>query len=122
MKNSIFRQKAFAFAVKIVLLVQRLQSEKKEFVLTPQILQSGTSPGANDREVEFAQSKKDFISKLSIGLKEANETEFWLELLFATGYIDQEEYESLYRDCGEIKGMLIYSVRTAKANEGRNRF
>jgi four helix bundle protein len=119
MKNSILRQKTFAFAVKIVRLVQRLQSERKEFVLTRQILKSGTSPGANDREAEFAQSKKDFISKMSIGLKESNETEFWLELLFETSYIDKIEFETLYRDCGEIKGILISSNRTAKANERR---
>ena len=89
MKNSILREKCFAFAVKIVRLVQRLQSEKKEFVLSKQILKCGTSPGANDREAEFAQSKNDFISKMSIGLKEANETDFFLELLFATDYIDK---------------------------------
>ncbi len=102
MKNSILKEKTFAFAVKIVRLVQRLQSEKKEYVLSRQILKSGTSPGANEREAEFAQSKKDFISKLSIGLKEANETGFFLELLFATDYIDKTEFDSLYKECGEI--------------------
>ena len=119
MRNSILKEKTFAFAVKIVRLVQRLQSEKKEYVLSRQILKSGTSPGANEREAEFAQSKKDFISKLSIGLKEANETGFFLELLFATDYIDKAEFESLYKECGEIKGILISSIRTAKANEIR---
>lgn len=119
MKNSILKEKTFAFAVKIVRLVQRLQSEKKEYVLSRQILKSGTSPGANEREAEFAQSKKDFISKLSIGLKEANETGFFLEILFATNYIDKTEFDSLYKECGEIKGILISSVRTAKANELR---
>lgn len=119
MKNSILKEKTFAFAVKIVRLVQRLQSEKKEYVLSRQILKSGTSPGANEREAEFAQSKKDFISKLSIGLKEAIETGFFLELLFATNYIDKAEFESLYKECGEIKGIMISSVRTAKANELR---
>lgn len=116
MKNSILSEKAFAFAVKIVRLVQRLQSERKEFVLSRQILKSGTSPGANDLEAEFAQSKKDFISKLSIGLKEANETLYFLELLRATDYITKDEFESLYKECGEIKGILISSIRTAKAN------
>lgn len=122
MKNSILTEKTFAFAVKIVRLVQRLQSENKEFVLSRQILKSGTSPGANDREAEFAQSKKDFISKMSIGLKEANETEYFLELLFATDYIDKVEFESLYKECGEIKGILISSIRTAKANEVRRNY
>jgi len=119
MNDSILTQKTFAFAIKIVRLVQRLQSERKEFVITTQILKSGTSPGANDREAEFAQSRKDFINKMSIGLKEANETEFWLELLFATDYIDSVEFDTLFRECGEIKGILISSVRTAKANERR---
>jgi four helix bundle protein len=99
--------------------VQRLQTEKKEFVLSRQILKSGTSPGANEREAEFAQSKKDFISKLSIGLKEANETLYFLEILFVTDYITKDEFDSLSKDCGEIKGILISSVRTAKANEIR---
>jgi len=117
MKNSILTEKSFAFSIKIIRLVQRLQSERKEFVLSTQILKSGTSPGANDREAEFAQSKKDFISKMNIGLKEANETEYWLELLFATDYISKVEFENLYRDCGEIKAILISTVRTAKANE-----
>ena len=121
MKNSILRDKCFAFAVKIVRLVQRLQSEKKEFVLSRQILKSGTSPGANESEAEFAQSKKDFISKMSIGLKEANETLYFLKLLFATEYIDKDEFELLSSDCGEIKGILIASVRTAKINERRKK-
>ncbi len=119
MKNSILREKAFAFAVNIVRLVQRLQTEKKEFVLSRQILKSGTSPGANDREAEFAQSKKDFISKMSIGLKEANETEYFLQLLYATEYIEKVEFESLIQDCGAIKGILISSIRTAEMNERR---
>lgn len=119
MKNSILKEKTFAFAVKIVLLVQRLQSEKKEYVLSRQILKSGTSPGANEREAEFAQSKKDFISKSSIGLKEANETLYFLELLVATDYINKDEFDSLHKECGEIKGILISSIRTAKTNELR---
>lgn len=116
MKDSILRQKSFAFAVKIVRLVQRLQSEKKEFVLSRQILKSGTAIGANDHEAEFAQSKDDFISKMSIALKEANETAFFLRLLHATNYIKVEEFKELFEDCGELKAMLISSIRTAKSS------
>ena len=116
MKHSILREKSFAFAVKIVRLVQQLQSEEKEFVLSRQILKSGTSIGANDHEAEFAQSKDDFISKMSIALKEANETAFFLRLLYATNYIEAEEFKELFADCGEIKAMLISSIKTAKSS------
>jgi four helix bundle protein len=116
MKDSILRQKTFAFAVKIVRLVQRLQSEKKEYVLSRQILKSGTSIGANDHEAEFAQSKDDFVSKMSISLKETNETAFFLRLLHATDYIEDKEFTELFNDCGEIKAMLISSVKTAKSS------
>ncbi|HSF89291.1 MAG TPA: four helix bundle protein [Saprospiraceae bacterium] len=116
MKPSILRQKTFEFAVKIVRLVQRLQSEKKEFVMSHQLLKCGTSVGANDSEAEFAQSKDDFISKLSISLKEANESKFFLELLHATDYIETDEFRKLISDCGEIKAMLISSLRTVKSS------
>ena len=116
MKPSILKQKTFEFAVKIVRLVQRLQAEKKEFVMSRQLLKCGTSPGANNREAEFAQSKDDFISKLSIALKEANESSFFLELLNATGYIENLEFKALEKDCGEIKAMLIASIRTTKSS------
>ena len=119
MKNSILRQKTFEFAVKIVRLVQRLESEKKEFVLSRQLLKCGTSPGANDREAEYAKSKDDFISKLSIALKEANESEFYLELLHATDYIENGEFRELHGECGEIKAMLISSIRTTKIGINR---
>ena len=83
MKDNLVRDKSYAFAIRIVKLYKYLCDEKKEFVLSHQILKSGTSPGANESEAEFAQSKKDFISKMSIGLKEANETLYFLKLLFA---------------------------------------
>src|SRR5688572_21895688 len=103
MKPSILRDKSIAFAIRIIKLCQRLQSERKEFVLSKQILSAGTSIGANDHEAEYAQSKADFISKLSIALKEAAETEYWLLLLSKTDYIDPEEYGSLVADCSELK-------------------
>ncbi len=119
MKNSILRQKAFSFAVKIVHLVQYLQRRHKEYVLSAQLLDCGTSIGANEREAEFAQSRKDFINKLSISLKETNESQFFLELLHATNYLERSEFETLYAESGEIKAMLVASIRTAKARDSR---
>ena len=89
MSNSPLKDKSYAFAIRIVKLSQFLQREKKEYVLSKQNLRSGTAIGALIREAEFGQSKADFISKLSIALKEANETDFWLSLLKDTGYINQ---------------------------------
>lgn len=119
MKNSILRQKVFSFAVKIVRVVQELQRRHKEFVLSAQLLDCGTSIGANEREAEYAQSRKDFINKLSISLKETNESQFFLELLHATDYLERHEFENLYAESGEIKAMLIASIRTAKAGMSR---
>jgi four helix bundle protein len=116
MSNPVLRQKSFDFAVRIVRLVQRLQKDDKEFVISTQLLKSGTSPGALVREAEYAQSKLDFINKLSIGLKEANETEYWLSLLHATDYLDTQEFKSLHSDCGEVKAISIVSIKTAKSN------
>jgi four helix bundle protein len=116
MSTSILRSKSFAFAVKIVRLVRRLQSEKKEYVLSNQLLRSGTSPGSLFREAEFAQSKKDFINKVSIALKEANESEYFLRLLQATGFEHDQEISGLFKECGEIKAMSISSIKTAKSN------
>ena len=121
MSNPVLRQKSFDFAVRIVRLVQRLQKEDKEFVVSKQLLESGTSPGALVREAEFAQSKRDFINKLSIGLKEANETDYWLALLHATSYIEIDEYISLCSDCGEIKALSISSIKTAKENMAKSK-
>ena len=90
--------------------------EKKEYVLSKQILRSGTSIGANARERKNAQSKLDFISKLSVSLKEADETAYWLELLVGSGYIDDSMYRSLERDLNEIIALLTASINTARAN------
>jgi len=94
--------------------MQFLQKENKEFILSKQILRSGTSIGALLREAEFGQSKKDFINKLSISLKEANETEYWLCLLHDTNYIDLELFQSLQSDCKGLIAMLVSSIKTAK--------
>ena len=108
------RDKSYQFAIRIVKLAQYLQTEKKEFVLSKQLLRSGTSIGALIREAEFGQSKPDFISKLNIALKEANETEYWILLLKDTAFIDEIKYESIINDNTELIKMLIASIKTAK--------
>ena len=110
------RNKSYAFALRIVRLSQYLQSEKKEFVLSKQILRSGTAIGALIREAEYGQSKTDFIHKMTIALKEANETEYWINILKDTDYIDEKLFKSLSGDCNELIKLLIASVKTAKSN------
>jgi four helix bundle protein len=93
-----------------------LQAEQKEFVLSKQLLRSGTSIGANVREAEQAQSKPDFIHKLSIAIKETNETLYWLELLGQSGYLKKAEFESIYQDCIELIKLLTSIIKKSKAN------
>ncbi len=107
--------KSYNFAIRIVKLCQYLQTNNKEFVLSKQILKSGTSIGALIKEAEFAQSSADFINKLSISLKEANETNYWLNILHDTQYIDNKMFESLDLDCNELISMLVASVKTSKS-------
>jgi len=114
MKENIVKQKAKEFAIRIVRLSKFLKEEKKEFDLSKQILHSGTSIGANIYEAEHAQSREDFIHKLSISLKEANETEYWLELLNATDYVSNEQYDSLRADCSTICKLLITIIKKLK--------
>jgi four helix bundle protein len=116
-KESPLKEKSYKFAIRIVRLVQYLQKEKKEFVISKQILRSGTNPGAMVCEAEFGQSKPDFSSKLAIGLKEANETAYWLSLLHDTDYIDDKMFQSIYSDCKEIVAMLVASVKTSSAKQ-----
>ena len=113
MGESVLRNKSYEFAIQIVELSQGLQ-DRKEFVLSKQILRSGTAIGALIRESEFGQSKADFVHKLSISLKEANETEYWLSILKDTGYLSSELYEKLQFSCKELISMLVASVKTAK--------
>jgi four helix bundle protein len=115
-KESIIRQKTFDFAIRIVNLYKYIITEKKEYVLSKQLLRSGTSIGANVNEALYGQSKKDFISKLHISLKEASETEYWLELLNATGYLDEKEYKSIVNDNIEILKILTSIIKTSKEN------
>ncbi len=116
MAESILKNKSYAFAIRVVKLSQFLQSEKKEFVLSRQLLRSGTAVGALVREAEFGQSKADFVNKMSVALKEANETEYWISLLKDTGYIEQNLFENLEADCKELIAMLVSSIKTAKQN------
>jgi four helix bundle protein len=117
MRNSVLNTKSYDFAVRIVKLSQFLQNEKKEYVLSRQILKSGTSIGALIREAEFAQSTKDFINKMSISLKEANETIYWIDLLKDTDFISEKEHNSLKENCQELLKMLVSTVKTLK-NKG----
>ncbi|KQM49947.1 four helix bundle protein [Chryseobacterium sp. Leaf201] len=114
MSESIVGKKSFEFAVKIVSFYKKFSSEKKEFVMSKQILRSGTSVGANIREALNAQSRPDFIHKLSISQKECDETIYWLELLFATDYISKEEFESLKNPATEILKMIRSIIITIK--------
>ena len=104
------------FAVSIINLVKGLKA-KHESVISNQIGRSGTSIGANIREAQYAHGKADFIAKLQIALKEANETGYWLELLYRTGYLPESEYKALNSACAGIRVMLISSVNTAKKNQ-----
>lgn len=118
MKESIGYDKAFKFSIRIVKLYHYLCKEKKEYILSKQILRSGTSIGANMKEALYAQSKKDYISKMHIALKEASETDYWIELLKATDYIDEKMYKSISEDCIELIKILISTIKTSKANLG----
>ena len=114
MKENILKIKSFNFAIRIVNLYKYLKKQHGEYVLSQQLIRSGTSIGAIVREAEHAESIRDFIHKLSIGLKEANESKYWLDLLFATDFITVEMYDSLNKDCEELLKLLTASVKTSK--------
>ena len=105
-----------AFAIRIIKLYKYLSEEKKEFVMSKQILRCGTSVGANISESIFAQSRMDFVSKMSIALKEASETKYWLDLLMETEYITKMQYESIADDISKIIGTLVNIVNSTKNN------
>lgn len=105
------------FAIRIVKAYQFLTEEHREFVLSKQMLRSGTAVGALIRESEHAESRADFIHKMNIALKEANETEYWLLLLHDTGYLEKNIYESIVSDCQELIRMLISIIKTSKKNK-----
>ena len=114
-EKNLIAEKSMEFAVRIVNLYKYLDSEKSETVMSKQLMRSGTSIGANVREAIYAQSRKDFVSKMSISLKETSETEYWLKLLSKTGYLTNEQYESMQRDCGELAKLLIAIIKNSKA-------
>ena len=114
MKERTVKSKSFAFALRIVRLYQFMNNEKREFVLSKQFLRSGTAIGALVREAEHGESKADFVHKMAIAQKEANETEYWLELIFHSDYITKNQFDSLMADCTEIRKMLSSIIITTK--------
>lgn len=117
MKKNIVKDKSFEFALIIINCYKFLVTEKKEYVLSKQLLRSGTSIGANIRESEHGQSKADFIHKLSISLKEANETEYWIELLHKSDYLDDKQFEQLSDAVIELIKLLTSIIKTSKQNK-----
>ncbi len=115
MAESVLRNRSKQFAKNIVLLCNEIKSNYKVSVLVNQLLRSATSIGANIHEAQYAQSKNDFISKLEIAQKECYETEYWLELLYETNYINETDYKKMQNDCGKIRRMLISSLKTIKS-------
>ncbi len=114
MENKILTTKSKAFAIRIIRLYKHLTTSKKEFIMVKQLLRSGTSIGANIREADVSMSKAEFVAKLNISLKEANETAYWLELLFETDYLSKEEYDSIYPECIELIKLLITIIKLTK--------
>lgn len=116
-RENIVMAKSYTFALRIIKLYQFLILERKEFVLSKQVLRSGTSIGASVKESEHAQSRIDFIHKLSISLKEANETEYWLMLLKDSNYIDEKSFQSIHEQCIELIRLLASIVKKTKQSE-----
>jgi four helix bundle protein len=115
MRENVIKNKSFYFALRVVKLYKFL-CDKKEFVLSKQLLRSGTAVGALVREAEHAESKADFIHKMAISLKEANETEYWIELLYQSEYLDKTAYQSIKADVEELLKLLISIIKTTKLN------
>ena len=116
MRKNIVKEKSFLFAIRVVKLYKFLVDNKKEYVLSKQLLRSGTSVGAMVREAEHSESKKDFIHKLAIAQKEINESIYWLELLKETAYLKQTEFSSLNKDATEIIKLITSIIKSTKAN------
>ncbi|EIP98554.1 TIGR02436 family protein [Opitutaceae bacterium TAV1] len=117
MKNeNVIQTKSYAFAIRIVKLCGHLAEKKKEFVLTKQLVRSGTGIGANVEEALGGQSRADFIAKLTIAYKEARETSYWLRLLKDTGYLTQRQFESIHKDIEEIIRLLVAILKSTKGD------
>ena len=121
MKQSILKDKSKALALRIIHLYRYLCEEKKEYILSKQMLRSGTSIGANIAEAFYGQSKADFVSKLSIAQKETSETMYWLELLHESDYLKQKEFDSVYSDTEELIKLLASSIKTVKDKIAANK-
>ena len=106
-----------AFALRIIKLYEYLTNQKHEYILSKQVLKSGTSIGANVSEAIMAQSKADFIAKMHVALKECNETKYWLELLHEAGYIEEQAFISIYADCRTVLYLLISILRSSKTEQ-----
>ena len=115
-KENVIKEKSYVFALRMVKAYKFLSSEQREFVLSKQMLRSGTAVGALIREAEFAQSPADFIHKLSIALKKANETEYWILLLKDSEYISETSFNSIHTDCVELIKLLTSIINTSKKN------
>ena len=118
--ENIIEEKSLKFAVRVVNLYKYLSEEKKELILSKQLIRSGTSIGANVTEAEQAQSNADFISKMSIALKECSESKYWLRLLYETKYLKKQEYESILTDCTELEKILVSIIKTSKKIKEQN--
>ena len=117
MNENISVEKSFEFAVRIVNLYKYLTREHKEYIMSKQLLRCGTSIGANISEAQKGQSKADFTAKMNIALKEANETDYWLKLLYRTDYLSKEQYDSIYSDIQELLGILTAICRTSNTKK-----
>jgi four helix bundle protein len=117
MGKSVVKDKSYLFALRIIKLYQYLAENKKEYVLSKQVLRCGTAVGAMVREGEQAESKADFIHKMAISLKEANETEYWLNLIKDSDYIDKKMFDSLVNDCKELIALLTAIIKTTKSKK-----
>jgi len=114
MKRNVIKEKSFDFALEVVNVYKTLCYQQKEFVMSKQLLRSGTSIGANIREAEHAKSKADFIHKIAIALKEANETEYWIELLYRSNYLDAIQFQNIHPKITEQLRLLTSILNTAK--------
>ena len=117
--RNVVLDKSYAFAIRVVNAYKYLTESQKEFVLSKQLLRSGTAIGALNREAVHAQSKADFLNKMNIALKEAYETEYWLNLLYDTHYLDEKNYKSIIADCKELVALLTSIVKTVKTDINR---
>ncbi len=118
-KENVIHAKTYAFAIRVVNAYRFLYDSQKEYVLSKQMLRSGTAIGALVAEAHHAQSSADFLNKMNIALKEANETSYWLSLLKDTGYLKTEQYDSIAKDCNEIIALLVSIVKSLKTKLGK---